>query len=134
MRKLLFLAGACAALAFAAPASAQDHDHGYGHDHDHEYGQAGYDRSGGQIRADFDHLEDGIRHGVQDGSLSGWQAHRLQDQIRQLRRREHYDRDQNGGYLAPWQYRDLQDRLARFHDFEHAKHEQGHERQDDWRR
>lgn len=128
MRKFLFLAAAYATLAIAAPVSAHENER------EHEQPSYSFDRSGGEIRQEFDHLEQGIRHGLDDGSLNHWQARGFQQQIWQLRRLESYERYQNGGYLSEWQTRDLNSRLSRLHEVMHFEHEEGHERQNDWDR
>ena len=86
MKKLFIALLASTALLAAAPAVASAHENGYG-----GYYNNGndWDRDGGynSFRQEFDHLYQGVQHGLSDGSINRWQARRFYDAISDARQR-----------------------------------------------
>src|SRR3569623_61495 len=100
--KTIILAGlAAAALAFAGPALA----HG-----DDDWTAESY----GAFSQQYQHIWDGIQHGLGDGSYTPWQARRFYRALQDIRGRA--DWEQRSGYYDP---QDIEQRLERLHDTMH---------------
>ncbi len=122
MKQILLTLLAASSLAVAAPALAHGDDNG-----DDEAWAA---QSYGDFSGLYDHIMQGIRHGISDGSYTRWQARRFYRQLQQIRQRADWE-ERNGNYDV----QDIQYRLQRLHDVMHVAHERGHERLDregDW--
>ncbi len=122
MKHILLTLLAASSLAAAAPALAHGDDNG-----DDEAWTA---QSYGDFSGLYDHIMQGIRHGISDGSYTRWQARRFYRQLQQIRQRADWEQ-RNGDYDV----QDIQYRLQRLHDVMHVAHERGHERLDregDW--
>ena len=90
--------------------------------------------NGGATYADFSteyqHIWQGIQHGLSDGSYTRWEAQRFYRAMQQIRARANW-MERNGRYDPE----DTQARLERLHETMHVAHERGHDRQDrngDW--
>jgi hypothetical protein len=93
-------------------------------------GQGGNDwNSGVATHADFDreyqHIWQGIQHGVSDGSYTRRQAQGFYRAMQQIRARADW-MERNGRYDP----QDTQARLERLHETMHVAHERGHQLQD----
>ena len=105
----------------------------------HEQGHAQVDRgghgdddswnNGGATYADFSqeyqHIWQGIQHGLSDGSYSRREAQGFYRAMQQIRARANW-MERSGRYDPE----DTQARLERLHENMHLAHERGHERQD----
>lgn len=137
MKRVLTALLASCALAVAIPATASAHDDQDGYYGNRDYGnRGGYygndwnDNRGGNggydyFRAEFQHLYDGVQHGLSDGSFSRGEARQFYWAINNLRRRLDYYR-YNDGYLSDWEARDIQRQLTRLHNDMHDAHANGH--------
>ncbi len=121
MNKLMVALLATTTMALAVPAMAHEHP-------DEPYAQGDDWNNGGDSYAEFNqeyqHIWQGIEHGLSDGSYTQRQARQFYRAMQQIRGRA--DWMQRSGYYDP---QDIQQRLERLHDYMHAAHEQGHERQ-----
>ena len=133
MKRLFAAVAATALLAVAGAASAHDEaGAGYGQDSQYNYG---YDpqeeawNNGGdtfdEFQQEYDHITQGIQHGLSDGSYTRSQAFRYYRSLQNIRRAVSYN-EQNGNYDSGW----AQDRLERLHETMHRDHIRGHERLD----
>ena len=113
MRTIILAGLAAAALAFAGPALA----HG-----DDDWTAESY----GDFSQQYQHIWDGIQHGVSDGSYTPWQARRFYRALQDIRAQAYWQ-ERNGDYDA----QDIGERLERLHDTMHEAHERGHERIDE---
>lgn len=127
MRKFLIAIMASSALAMAIPVVAQAHND--------EPGVASADddwNNGGANYADFDqeyqHIWQGIQHGLSDGSYTRREAYRFYREMRNIRARAYWE-ERSGNYDPE----DTQARLESLHERMHIAHERGHERLDSWR-
>lgn len=103
----------------------------------HDLGHALQDRAlagddwsnGGNSYAEFNqeyqHILDGIQHGLSDGSYTHRQAQWFYRSMQQIRARANW-MERSGRYDP----QDIQDRLERLHNMMHAAHERGHQLQD----
>jgi len=116
MKAFLIGIAAAAAIVTALPAVAHDHDDG--------------DRwrvnSYNELVSMDQHIREGIRHGLSDGSYSRSEARYFYRQLKNIE------------YRARWQEArgdfdedEISDQLQNLHDRMHRAHEEGHERQDD---
>lgn len=123
MKKLVLGLVAAAALGAAIPAAA----------HDYEYPRPvsdwDYSASYGEFSDDIDHLKEGVRHGLGDGSYDREDARRFYREIRRIEQmaNRYYA---TGGY-SPWERERIQRRIADLHARMHEAHAEGHENQDD---
>jgi hypothetical protein len=110
----------------------QDAHHDDGHHDDDSW------NNGGETYADFNqeyqHIWEGIQHGLSDGSYTRRQAQGFYRSMQQIRARA-ASMERSGRYDTG----DTQARLERLHETMHATHEAGHERLDranasDWNR
>ncbi len=97
-----------------------------------DQGQVGGDdnwNTGGDTYADFNqeyqHIWQGIQHGVSDGSYTRLQAQGFYRAMQQIRARAEY-MERSGRYDP----QDTQPRLERLHNVMHDAHERGHQLQD----
>ena len=126
MRKFLIAMMASSALAMSVPVVAQAHND--------EPGVASSDdawNNGGASYADFDqeyqHIWQGIQHGLSDGSYTRRQAYQFYREMRNIRARANWQ-ERSGNYDPQW----VQARLESLHERMHIAHEQGHERLDSY--
>lgn len=132
MKKFIIAMLASSALAMAVPVVAQAHD---------QQDVASSDESwnnGGETYADFDqeyqHIWQGIQHGLSDGSYTRRDAYRFYRQMRNIRARANWEQ-QSGNYDPEA----TQAQLESLHERLHIAHERGHQRLDsygannDWR-
>ena len=121
MKKLMLALLATTTMALTVPAMAHEYQ-------DEPYAQSDDWNNGGDSYAEFDqeyqHMWQGIEHGLSDGSYTPRQGRQFYRAMQQIRRRA--DWMQRSGYYDP---QEIQQRLARLHDSMHAAHEEGHERQ-----
>ena len=128
----LFAAGV---LVTAVPTAASAQERGYfgqGQYYGGQYGGNEWNRNNrgyDNLRRQFQHAYEGIRHGQRDGSFDRREARQFYSVIGDLRQRLDFYRD-NDGYLDRREARDLDRRLARLHAVMHEAHETGHEEQD----
>ena len=119
MKTLLLGLAAAASLAMAAQALAHDHD-----DNDEVWAAQSY----GDFNQQYQHIWQGIQHGVGDGSYNIYQARQYYRDLQGILARA--DWQERRGYYDP---SDIEARLERLHDRMHVAHERGHERlNDDW--
>ena len=127
MKTLLIALLASSTLATALPSMAQAHEYEtYGYN---QNGWANDDwNNGGNSYAEFNqeyqHIWQGIQHGLNDGSLSRQQAWRFSRELRSIQARAYWEQRQ-GGYNSG----EAQAQLERLHERIHAIHDRGHERQ-----
>lgn len=126
MRRFLSLLLASTALALAAPQSASAHERQHGGYSDWEDRDSGsYD----QFYQELQHLDEGIQHGLSDGSIEPRDARQLDQAIGSVQQRlESYYRRQ--GYLTRWQVQDIQQRIDQLHAVMHEVHDEGHDAQE----
>ncbi len=124
MKNILLALLAASSLAVAAPALA----HGDGDDDNDSAAWSA--QSYGDFSGLYQHIWQGIQHGVGDGSYTNYQARRFYRELQRIRYRA--DWEERTGRYDP---EDIQYRLQRLHDIMHVAHERGHERLDregDW--
>ncbi|MDB5416836.1 MAG: hypothetical protein JWP50_255 [Phenylobacterium sp.] len=122
MNKLLVALLATSAIGLGAPAVATAHpDDGYAAQDDWNNGGDSYD----EFNQEYQHIWNGIQHGLGDGSYTPRQAQQFFRAMQQIRARA--DWMERSGYYDP---QDIQNRLERLHDYMHMAHERGHERLD----
>ena len=118
MKRLIVALLATSAMALAAPALA--------HPEDHAVAPAEQWNNGGASYADFNleyqHIWDGIQHGLSDGSYTRSQADRFFGAMQAIRARA--DQMQREGR---WDPRITQAQLVQLHSTMHEAHEVGHE-------
>ena len=141
MKRIVTALLASCALAAAIPATASAHDEQDGYYGNRDYGNRGgnygndwnNDRGGyggyDYFRAEFQHLTDGVRHGLSDGSYSRGEARQFYWAINSLRQRLDYYR-YSRGYLSGSEARDIQRRIQRLHRDMHEAHANGHAERD----
>ena len=119
MKSLLFGLAAAATLAVAAPALAHDEDEAWHVDSYSSFGQQ------------YQHIQEGIRHGISDGSYTRWQAQRYYRELQTIRARA--DWEERTGDFDP---EEISQSLEQLHARMHVAHERGHDRLDaqanDW--
>jgi hypothetical protein len=115
MKKLLIALLAATAVAAAAPAA-------FAHDDD-DWSAESY----GQFTQHYQHIWEGIQHGVSDGSYTPSQARYFYRQLQNIRGRAEWQ--SRSGYYDP---QDINDRLEDLHDRMHVAHERGHDRLDSY--
>ncbi len=114
MKKLFLCLMATSTLALAAPAFAHDGD-----GDDFGYRATTYQEFG----ATYQHICQGIQHGLDDGAYNRWQAGRFYRELRGIWNRAEWEQ-REGGYDPE----DIGARLNSLHERMHIAHEQGHER------
>jgi hypothetical protein len=122
VKKLILGLMAASALAIAAPALAHEHPD---QENDGEQWSTSYD----QYQQQFQHIREGIQHGLGDGSYTRYQASRFYSELRTLERQSQAYQ-YNDGELNPGEGRWIQARLTRLHDIMHQVHDRGHETQE----
>src|SRR5258708_15068814 len=121
MRKLLIAMLASSAVAGTVPAVAFAHDEsGYGSDNDN-WNNGGSDYR--QFEQEYQHIWQGIQHGLGDGSLTRRQAYQFYREMRYIRARADWQ-ERSGNYDSE----DIQARLESLHERMHIAHARGHER------
>ena len=123
MKRLMVALLATTTLAFAAPALAHEHpeDHAVASEEQWNNGGASY----GDFTQEYQHIWDGIQHGLSDGSYTRSQAQQFYRAMQQIRARADY-MNRNG----QWNPQDTQARLEQLHNTMHQTHEVGHAIQD----
>lgn len=122
MKSLTMAFAAMAALAAAAPAFAHPDDDRGGYQQGNDWQDQGGDYDAFQVQ--YAHDIDGLRHGLNDGSLTRYQASVYFRELQDIRRAAYYS-EQRGGYDDGY----IQRRLEILHVRMHQTHERGHERQ-----
>ena len=117
MKRLMVALLATTTLALAVPAFAHPEDHAVSTDEQWNNGGASY----GDFNQEYQHIWDGIQHGLSDGSYTRSQAQQFYSAMQQIRARADY-MNQNG----QWNPQDTQARLAQLHNAMHQSHEAGH--------
>lgn len=116
MKKLMMALMGTVALAVATPAMAHDDDDYWRPD------------SYGEFNQSYQHIWQGIQHGLSDGSYTPPEARYFYGQLRQIQRRAYWE-ERNGDFDADEIADDLQD----LHQRMHVAHDRGHERlNNDW--
>lgn len=116
MKKLALVLLASAAFAIATPALAHGDDDDWSPDSYSEFSQM------------YQHIWQGIQHGLDDGSYNPREARYFYGQLRQIQRKAYWE-ERNGEFDADEIAQDLQI----LHQRMHIAHERGHERLDnDW--
>lgn len=119
MKKFLIGLAAAAAVLTAVPAMAHDHD---------EDGDGWRVDSYNELVSMDQHIRDGIRHGLSDGSFSRSEARYFYRQLQSIEYRARWE-ESRGDFDED----EISDRLQNLHDRMHQAHEDGHERlNDDW--
>ena len=117
MRRLLFALLATSTLAVAAPALAHE-------DGDDDFTTSSY----ADFTPMYQHIWQGIQHGLSDGSYTQWQARRFYRELQSIRARAAWE-DSRGDYDPE----DINQRLQSLHVRMHIAHDQGHARlNNDW--
>lgn len=128
MRKFIAAIMASSALAMTIPVVVQAHEL--------DVASADEDwNNGGATYANFDqeyqHIWQGIQHGLGDGSFTRREAYRFYREMRNIRARAYWE-ERSGNYDPE----EIQARLESLHERMHIAHERGHERLDrynnDW--
>ncbi len=127
MKTLLIALLASSTLAAALPSLAQAHEY-----ENQGYSQGGWANdnwnNGGDNYAEFNqeyqHIWQGIQHGLNDGSLSRRQAWRFSSELRSIQARAYWEQ-RRGGYNSG----EAQAQLEQLHERIHAVHDRGHDRQ-----
>ena len=115
-----------AAIAITAPATASAHERDRG-----RYGQSDWQterRQYDQFGEQFDHLHEGVEHGLSDGVYTRSEGRQFDRAINDLRRRLDWYR-RSDGYLSSQECNDMNRRLDQLHEVMHEAHEDGHEDQ-----
>lgn len=119
MKRLMIALLATSTMGLAVPAFAHEHPEEPGVSTDEHW------NNGGANYADFDqeyqHIWDGIQHGLSDGSYTQNQAQQYFRAMQEIKRRA--DWMQQSGR---WDPQDTQARLEQLHEEMHAAHERGH--------
>jgi hypothetical protein len=123
MRRLVLGLMAAAALGAALPAAAHEYEN------PRPVSDWVYGSSYGEFSDDIEHLKDGIRHGLSDGSYDREEARRFYSEVRRIERMA-YRFYATGGYSS-WERAQIQRRIDNLHAIMHEAHEEGHEQQDD---
>ncbi len=128
MRMFIAAIMACSALAMTVPVVAQAHEPGeVSADEDWNNGGATY----ANFDQEFQHIWQGIQHGLSDGSYTRREAYQFYREMRNIRARAYWE--ERSGYYNP---EEIQARLESLHERMHIAHERGHERLDrynnDW--
>ena len=121
MKRLIVALLATSTLALAAPAFAHPEDHAVSAEEQWNNGGASY----GDFNQEYQHIWDGIQHGLSDGAYTRGQADQYFREMQQIKARAEW-MDRNG----QWDPQDTQARLERLHNEMHAAHEEGHALQD----
>ncbi len=124
MKRILMTLAAVATLATASQAMAHPDDH----DEDGYQNGSDWNNRGGDynsFQAQYQHDIEGIQHGLNDGSLSRYQASVYFRELQDIRRAAYYSQSR-GGY----DNRYIQRRLEVLHARMHQAHDRGHDRQD----
>lgn len=130
MKRVLMALAATAALAIAGSAQAHTEFHvqiggGYAEDNGWNNGGDSYD----EFQEEYQHILQGIRHGLNDGSFSRYEASQFYRELQSIRVSAYYAQngwDDRGDYV--------QARLERLHERMHIIHERRHQDEDnsDW--
>ena len=115
MKKLLLGLMAASTLAMAAPALAHEGDDGS----DEVFATSSYN----DFTPMYQHIWQGIQHGLSDRSYTRWRARRFYRELQSIRTRAWYE--QRSGQYDP---EDINARLQNLHESMHIAHAQGHER------
>ena len=128
MKRLIVALLATSTLAFAVPALAHPEPAG-AHEADEAWNNGG--ASYADFNQEYQHIWQGIQHGLSDGSYTRRQAQGFYRAMQQIRARANW-MERSGRYDPE----DTQARLERLHETMHDAHEAGHERLDrnnnDW--
>lgn len=127
MRRVLSVLLASAAMALALPPSASAHERGQQGRYDdwEDRDNDAYDR----FYEELQHLDDGVEHGLNDGSIDRHDARQFDRAIGSVQQQlVYYYRKQ--GYLSRWQVQDMQRRIEQLHILMHDVHDDGHDAQD----
>ena len=121
MKRLMVALLATSAMALAAPAFAHPEDHAASTEEQWNNGGASY----GDFNQEYQHIWDGIQHGLNDGSYTRDQAQRYFSAMQRIRARaDAMQRDDR------WDPRETQAQLEQLHNSMHDAHEVGHAIQD----
>jgi hypothetical protein len=124
MKRLMVALLATSTMALAVPAFAHpDHPETPGASTDESWNNGG--ASYGDFNQEYQHIWDGIQHGLSDGSYTRSQADRFFGAMQRIRARA--DAMQREGR---WDPRDTQAQLEQLHNSMHDAHEVGHAIQD----
>lgn len=122
MKKVLVALLATSALGLGLPAFAHEHpDAPYVQNNDWNNDVDDY----AEFNQEYQHIWQGIQHGVSDGSYSPRQAQQFYRAMQQIRARADW-MERSGAYDPE----DIQQRLEWLHDRMHVAHERGHQQQD----
>ena len=122
MKRLMVALLATSTLALAVPAFAHPEDHAVSTDEQWNNGGASY----GDFNQEYQHIWEGIQHGLSDGSYTRSQGQQFYGAMQRIRARA--DEMQREGR---WDPRDTQGQLEQLHNSMHDAHEVGHAIQDD---
>ncbi len=116
-----------AALVGVAPQSASAHERGQqGRYSDWEDRDT---RAYERFYLELEHLDEGVEHGLRDGSIDHREARQFDRAIGSAQQQlAYYYRSQ--GYLTGWQVQDMQQRIDQLHAIMHEVHDEGHDAQD----
>ncbi len=128
MKKLFIVLLATSAMTAAIPAIAMAHPEPavvQDHDDDNSWNNGG--ASYVDFNQEYQHIWQGIQHGVSDGAYSRRQASSFYRAMQRIR--AHADSDQRRGEFDP---ETTQAQLEQLHQRMHDAHENGHDRQDSY--
>lgn len=117
MKRLLIALLATSTMGFAVPALAHPEQPGAAEEDHWDNGGASY----GDFNQEYQHIWDGIQHGLSDGSYTRSQAQQFYRAMQQIRARADY-MNRSGR----WDPQDTQARLEQLHTAMHQAHEAGH--------
>ena len=123
MSRLLMVLAATAAVAFSGTAQAQTRFSvriGGGYSQDDSWNNGGDTYS--EFQEEYEHILQGIRHGLGDGSFSRYEASQFYRELQSIRASAYYAQrgwDDRGDYI--------QARLERLHERMHNAHERRHD-------
>ena len=117
MKRLLIALLATSTMGFAVPALAHPEQPGAVEEDHWDNGGASY----GDFNQEYQHIWDGIQHGLSDGSYTRSQAQQFYRAMQQIRARADY-MNRSG----QWNPQDTQARLEQLHTAMHQAHEAGH--------
>ena len=122
MKTLILSLVAAAALGVALPAAAHEDDY------QRPSSDWNYNSAFGGFSDDVAHIQEGIQHGLSDGSYTRWQAMRFSRELRSIER-QIVGYNESDGDINPWERSMIQRRLDRLHSIMHVVHDEGHEQQ-----
>lgn len=127
MKRVLGVLFVSAAMALVAPQTASAHERGQqGRYSDWEDRDT---NAYGRFYQELQHLDEGVEHALNDGSMDRRDARRFDRAIGSVQQQLAYYYNRQG-YLNRWQVQDIQSRIEQLHIIMHDVHDDGHDAQD----